>query len=95
MQGAAINFFTNAAAGTSAKKAFDGGKCVLVAMATWGGGSAKLQLIMADGSTAADVANSTMTANGMTGALDLPPGQYQVVTATGSAFYVDLVRIPS
>lgn len=87
-----IIFLTNAAAGTSPQFSWVGGSMAFIAQATFGGGSAKLQFIGPDGSTAIDVTGSTLSANGMV-KLDLPAGIYQAVAATGSAFYVIGVAI--
>lgn len=88
----AVNFASNAAAGNGAAKTWRGGRCMLIAEATWGGGSFKLQTQTSLG-TWVDVASSTLSANGTLN-LELPPGQYRGVGATGSAFYADLVHIP-
>jgi hypothetical protein len=88
----AINLLSNAAAGTSAAQYFPGGRAVFVAQATWGGGNVKLQC-QAPGQNWFDVASSTLSADGML-PLDLPPGQYRAVAATGSAFYASLVSVP-
>ncbi len=71
-----------------------GGRCMLIANATWGGGNIKLQTPGPDASgTATDIANSTLSANGTLN-LDLPPGQYKVVITTATAVYASLIHIP-
>lgn len=71
-----------------------GGKYAVLAKATWGGGSAKLQILLPDGSTYVSVASATdFTADGY-GTVDLPPGQYRLTIATATAVYVSVVRIP-
>lgn len=90
-----IDFFKNAAAGTSPSFSWKGGKFCLVAQATWTAGNVKLQYQSLDGTTWVDVANSTLSANGMTGVLELPPCLLQAVAATGSAFYASLVEVPT
>jgi hypothetical protein len=71
-----------------------GGKYAVTAKATWGGGSAKLQILLGDGSTYVSVATgSDFTADGFA-AVDLPPGAYRFTCATASAIYLNVVRIP-
>ena len=85
--------FSNIAATTSAFPLL-GGKYALAAVATWGGGSVKLQVLMPDGSTYLSVASGTdLTANGFT-TLDLPPGQYRLTIATATAVYASVVAVP-
>lgn len=69
----------------------NGGRYGVTAFATWGGGSATLQKLAADGTTyvtclTAFTANSYATA-------DLPPGVYQVAIATATGVGVDIVAI--
>jgi hypothetical protein len=71
-----------------------GGKYAVSALATWGGGSAKLQVLGPDGSTYLSVASATdFTANGYA-AIDLGPGDYRLLIATATAIYAQIVRIP-
>lgn len=90
-----LDFFKNAAAGTSPSFYWKGGKFVHVAQATWGGGNVKLQYQSLDGTTWVDVASSTLSANGMSAVLELPPCMLQAVAATGSAFYSSAVEVPT
>lgn len=82
----------NSANGTSAAKAWPGGKGLFFAEATWGGGNAKLQVQSPNG-TWTDVPSTTLSANGSL-PFELPAGQIRTVMATGSAFYVYAVRQP-
>jgi len=85
--------FTNIAANT-ANFELKGGKYGVAAVATWGGGSAKLQMLGPDGSTFLSVATATdFTANGYA-AIDLPPGIYRFTIATATAIYAAVVRTP-
>lgn len=86
-----IDFLENAAAGTSETFKWPGGKGTFAAHATWGGGSAKLQVKLPSG-TFVDVA--TLSANGLTN-FEIPAGEVQVVAATGSAFYCYAIKLPS
>jgi len=87
-----VTLCEDAGAGNQADKTFAGGKCSFIAEGTFGGGSVKLQLKTKQ-DTYVDVPSSTLSANGLLG-LDLPAGTYRAVTATGSAFYAWLVRVP-
>ena len=66
------------ASATSPAKELLGGKYILDAVATFGGGSVKVQQLGRDNTTWMDVPNSTLTANGATQALFIPPGQYRI-----------------
>lgn len=71
-----------------------GGKYLAEAVATWGGGSAKLQRLANDGLTFVSIGSSTdFAANGVA-VVDLSPGQYQLLIATATGVYFDLKRIP-
>lgn len=69
-----------------------GGKGLFLAEATWGGGSAKLQMKSPNG-TYIDVPNVSLTANGMI-AFDLPGGQIKVVIATSTHVYAYALGVP-
>lgn len=86
--------FSNIAASTTAF-ALRGGKYAVMALATFGGGSVKLQALGPDGSSYLSLATiSDFTAAG--GAtFDLPPGQYRFTIATATAVYASVCRIPS
>ena len=84
---------SNASAGNGSDVSWPGGVAVMVAEATWGGGNVKLQAKLDQGNYA-DVASSTLSANGMTAGLYLPPGTYRAVVTTSSAVYASLVRVP-
>lgn len=72
-----------------------GGKYAVAAVATWGGGSAKLQTVGPDGTTTLSVNSATdFSANGYA-VVDLPPGQYQFVIATATAVAASVCRIPT
>lgn len=86
-------FLSNSAPGSFPFK-LDGGRYQMAAAGTFGGGNTKLQQLMPDGATFVDVPSSTISAAGVSGIFDLPPGQYQIVITTSTAMYVSLVRIP-
>lgn len=84
---------SNIAATTAAFK-LTGGLYGVDAVGTWGGGSAKLQKLAADGSTYLSVSSGTdFTANGYS-TVNLPAGSYKIVIATATAVYVNIRRIP-
>lgn len=87
------NLQSNISATTSAFR-LQGGKYGVSAKGTWGGGSAKLQMLLGDATTYVSVASGTdFTADGY-GAVDLPAGQYRWTIATASALYLTVSRIP-
>lgn len=88
----AVILCENAGAGNQADKVWEGGKTAFMAEGTFGGGSVKLQIKLPQG-TYFDVASSSLSAAGYL-VFDLPAGTYRAVTATGSAFYARLARIP-
>lgn len=65
-----------------------GGKYMFMAEATWGGGNIKLQMQSVNG-TWIDIANTTISANGVI-FIDLPAGQVRGVITTSSAVYAYL-----
>lgn len=86
--------FTNISASTTAFP-LNGGKYGVDVTATFGGGSAKLQKLLGDGSTFVSVATATdFTAAGYA-VIDLPPGQYRFTIATATAVYCAVTRVPS
>ena len=74
-----------------------GGKYAVTAEATWGGGSAKLQIQspkLGPAATFISVNSSTdFAANGFF-VLDLPAGTYQITIATATAVYLSIVGLP-
>lgn len=82
----------NVGAGNGESKPVKGGKYAFMAEATWGGGSAKVQVQTPNG-TWMDVPNTTLSANGFV-SVELPPGQARVVVATSTAAYCYLVGMP-
>lgn len=90
---APVTFASNGGAGNGIPKQWAGGRALLVAQATWGGGSAKLQTLSSDGSTWVDITNASFTASGSV-EVALPHGQIRCVIATSSAVYLDAHHIP-
>lgn len=87
---------SNASAATAQESTFvlAGGLYAVYAAATWGGGSAKLQILLGDGSTYVSVSSATdFTANGYA-TVNLPAGSYRFTCATASALYLNVARIP-
>lgn len=85
--------FSNISA-TTAAFTLTGGKYGAAVVATFGGGSVKLQALGPDASTWLSVASVTdFTAAGY-GTVDLPPGQYRFTIATASAIYASVTSIP-
>jgi len=86
--------FSNISA-TTALFFLKGGKYAAEVIATFGGGSVKLQALMPDGSTVASVSSATdFTANGFA-TVDLAPGLYEITVATAAAVSASVVRIPN
>lgn len=85
-----IKIAENAGAGNGADQLFLGGRAVFVAEATWGGGSCKVQYKTRNG-TYIDVPGATLSANGMTAAIDLPAGTYRAVIATATGVHAWLL----
>lgn len=73
-----------------------GGRYMLTAVATWGGGNVVLETIGPDGSTylaVANLADDAVEANGSF-YYDLPPGQYRFNLTTATGVYLKLTRVP-
>lgn len=86
--------FSNISANTAAFH-LRGGKYAAAAVATFGGGSVKLQALGPDGSTYLSVSSTTdFTAAGY-GVVDLPAGQYRFTVATATAVYASVYRVPT
>lgn len=86
--------FSNIAA-TTAAFALLGGKYGAAAVATFGGGSVKLQTLGPDGSTWLSVLAATDFAAAGYAVVDLPPGQYRFTIATATAVYASVYRVPN
>lgn len=97
--------FTNISATTS-PFVIKGGAYLVSVVATFGGGSVKLQILGPDGSTYLDTKQpfdnagteqddviSTFSANGAK-LLPLAPGQYRITITTATAVYVNITRAP-
>jgi hypothetical protein len=86
--------FSNIAA-TTAAFALLGGKYQVSAVATFGGGSVKFQILGPDGvSFISPAAATDFTAAGEA-VVELPPCQARFTIATASAVYASACRIPS
>lgn len=98
--------FSNIAASTAAFALTLGGRYSVSVIATFGGGSVKLQKLGPDNTTfidiqapfnnagvEADLVISTFSANG-TKDFVLAPGQYKFVITTATAVYISLARCP-
>lgn len=85
---------SNASATGSAVE-WKGGKTLVTAEATWGGGTVKLQVSTPNG-TYVDMTSPAVsfTANGAI-VVDLPPGLYKGNVATATAVYMYLISIPT
>lgn len=93
MSGTESQRFSNIDATTSDFQ-LKGGKYAMSCVATFGGGSIKLQKKGADGTTYQSVSSGTdFTAAGYA-TVDVPPGLYRLTIATASAIYADVCRIP-
>lgn len=85
--------FTSAAPGPVP---IQGGRYSVMAQATFGGGSVKLQATLPDGTTYISVGSSTdfTAANTALVVVELPPGSYKATITTATAVTMTLVRIP-
>ena len=83
---------SNAGAGNGTAANWVGGRGIFIAEATWGGGSAKLQIQSPNG-TWVDVDGITLSANG-TKQFVLPRGLIRTVIATASAAYIYVSACP-
>lgn len=73
------------ASATGAPAQWRGGRGVLTAVATWGGGNIALQYMGPDGSTWLAV-GTALTANGLS-TFELPPGLIRAAVTTATAAY--------
>jgi hypothetical protein len=71
-----------------------GGKYAVAAVATFGGGSVKLQVLGPDLSTFLSVAGATDFSAAGFATVDLPPGQYRFTIATATAVYASVIPVP-
>lgn len=79
---------------TTAQFPLFGGRYQVNVIATFGGGSVKLQRLAADNTTWQSVATATdFTAAGLA-VVELPAGSYRFTIATATAVYAGLDRIP-
>jgi hypothetical protein len=76
---------------TPASFSLRGGNYGVTAHATWGGGSVTLQRLAADGATYVTVLTA-FSADGY-GNVNLPNGTYQLLVATATGIYVDIVAV--
>jgi hypothetical protein len=82
----------NLGSSSSAKFTLEGGYYTLDVVATFGGGTVKVQAVGPDGSTLINTA-LTLSANGtISGAL--PPGTYQITVTTATAVYASVTSVP-
>lgn len=70
-----------------------GGKYAVGVAATWGGGSAELDILLPDGSTWLNTLPATFSANGLA-VVDLPPGTYRLSITTATAVVAFVARVP-
>jgi hypothetical protein len=88
--------FSNISASTAAFTLL-GGRYMAAAVATFGGGSVKLQCLGPDGSTYLSVNGTAgdFSAAGTSAVLYLPAGQYRFTIATATAVYCSVAAIPN
>lgn len=87
-----LTLASNASATGSAVIFMAGGPCIFMAEATWGGGTVKLQVCSPNG-TYVDVSGASLTANGTSASLNLPPGSYKAHITTATAVYAYLIKV--
>jgi len=83
-----VHSFSNISA-TPASFTLRGGNYGVTVHATWGGGSVTLQRLSPDGSTYVTVMTA-FAADGYANA-NLPSGTYQLLVATATGIYIDVV----
>jgi hypothetical protein len=86
--------FSNIGA-TTAAFALRGGKYAVTAVATFGGGSVKFQILGADGSTFISVSSATDFTAAGEATIDIPPGQYRFTVTTATAVFASVARVPT
>lgn len=92
------SFTLSNAAASSAAFPLKGGNYVFSAVATFGGGTVKLEMLAADGSSFLVVQNIAGTAASLNAAgticgLVLPAGMYKIVVATATAVYANVAGV--
>lgn len=91
---AGTNFITfTGLSADSSSFSLAGGVYAFAVKATWGGGSADLQMLMPDGSSYLSVLAAPFTADGDT-ILDMPSGTYKVAIATATAVQGGVWPVP-
>lgn len=97
MQSESVQFKNISA--TTAAFTLRGGRYVMAATATFGGGNITLQLLLPDGTTFVSPFSLAGSANILSAAgsttIDCPPGQYQIKVTTATGVYVSLASIPT
>jgi hypothetical protein len=86
--------FSNISATTAAFQ-LRGGKYGAASVATFGGGSVKLQTLGPDGSTWLSLSTATDFAAAGYAVIDLPAGQYRFTIATATAVFASVYRVPT
>lgn len=90
--------FSNIAA-TTAAFYLKGGRYVIMATATFGGGNVQLQALGPDGTNFVAPKDIGGSANNLTAAgsqtVDLPSGQYRFLIATATAVFCSVFGVPS
>jgi hypothetical protein len=92
MHGHTGPILSNASA-SSADHKWIGGKGVLVARATWGGGSVSLQVKSHDETNYITPTDGSLTADGMF-EFELPPCTIRIAVATATGVYARIDRVP-
>lgn len=86
--------FSNISASTAGFK-LKGGWYGVSVIATFGGGSVKLQRLALDGSTYVSMASATDFSAAGGALVNLPPGTYRFTIATASAVYAEVQGVPT
>jgi hypothetical protein len=86
--------FQNISASTNSFQ-LHGGRYGVACVATFGGGSVKLQILAPDNSTYLSVSSGTDFTQAGYGVIDLPSGQFRFTVATASAIYCGVDQVPS
>jgi hypothetical protein len=85
--------YSNIAASTSPFTLQPGGLYGVDCVATFGGGSVKLQKLAQDGSTYVSVSSGTDFTTAGYATVNLPTGTYRLTIATATAAYVNIGRV--
>lgn len=88
------NIFVSNIGASNTAVLLKGGQYGVAVVATFGGGTVKLQKLGPDASTYVSVASATDFSAAGYATVYLPAGKYRFTIATASAVYAECIRIP-